>query len=158
MATHGPPCIRNQRENAVNGKPQMRGRKSPIWRKEGALSLRRGKQIAEQKRKKSSWKMLKSECPNEGRKSPNWGKTEKQLHSHTQWTYARIVNEKERVHVLEIPIMCTILHFQWTFLPQSVMEVQFPGYRHFVLPTHNTVSWGTWLPLSTLCGVTQVLL
>ena len=47
-----------------------------------------------------------------GRKSPNWGKGEKQLHSHTQWTYARIVNEKERVHVLEIPIMCTILHFQ----------------------------------------------
>ena len=70
-----------------------------------------------------------------GRKSPNWGKGEKQLHSRTQWTYARIVNEKERVHVLEIPIMCTILHFQWTFLPQSAMEGKFPPYRPFVLPT-----------------------
>ena len=88
-----------------------------------------------------------------GRKSPNWGKGEKQLHSRTQWTYARFVNEKERVHVLTIPIMCTIPHFQWKCLPQSVMEVQFPGYRHFVLPTHNTVSWGTWLRAGSLKSV-----
>ena len=70
-----------------------------------------------------------------GRKSPNWRKGEKQLHSRTQWTYARFVNEKERVHVLTIPIMCTILHFQWTFLPQSAMEGKFPCFRPFVLPT-----------------------
>ena len=85
-----------------------------------------------------------------GRKSPNWRKGEKQLHSRTQWTYARFVNEKERVHVLTISIMCTILHFQWKFLPQSVMEGKFPGYRPFVLPTHNTVSWGTWLLLTPI--------
>ena len=40
--------------NEGKGKPQMRGRESPNWRKEDAFSLRRGKQIAEQKRKKSS--------------------------------------------------------------------------------------------------------
>merc|ERR1719341_1514213 len=39
--------------NERMGKPQMRGRESPNWRKEDAFSLRRGKQIAEQKRKKS---------------------------------------------------------------------------------------------------------
>ena len=31
MATHGPPCIRNQRQNAVHGRPQMRGWESPKW-------------------------------------------------------------------------------------------------------------------------------
>ena len=84
MATHGPPCIRNQKEtgtwkapNEGKGKSQMRGRESPNWRKEDALSLRRGKQIAEQKRKKSSWKMLKSECPNEGKEKPKLGEGRK---------------------------------------------------------------------------------
>ena len=56
--------------NERMGKPQMRGRESPNWRKEDAFSLRRGKQIAEQKRKKSSWKMPKSECPNERKEKP----------------------------------------------------------------------------------------
>ena len=38
-------------------------------------------------------------------------------------------------HVLTIPIMCTVVHFQCNFLPQSAIEEKFPGYRPFVLPT-----------------------
>ena len=75
----------------------------------------------------------------------NWRKGQKQLHSRTQCTFASFVTEKVRLHVLTIPIMCTFIHFLCIFLPQSTSEPQFPCFRHFVLPTHNTVSWGTWL-------------
>ena len=71
-----------------------------------------------------------------GRKSPNWRKEEKQLHSRTRCTCARLVNEKVRDHVLSRPILCVVVHFQLKFLPQSAMEEKFPGYRPFVLPTH----------------------
>ena len=43
------------------------------------------------------------ECPNERMGNPNWRKGEKQLHSCTQWTYARFVTEKVRVHQLCAP-------------------------------------------------------
>ena len=79
------------------------------------------------------------------REVENWPKGEKRLHSRTQWTYARVVTEKVGVHVLTIPIMCTFTHFLCIFLPQSTSKPQFPCFWHFVLPTHNTVSWGTWL-------------
>ena len=115
---------------------------------ESLIGWRRVMSWAKETGKCSTWK-----APNErvgkpqmrGGESPNERRGEKQLHRRTQWTYARFVTEKVRVHVLTIPIMCPFLHFQSNFLPQSAMEVQFPGYRHFVLPTHNTVSWGTWL-------------
>ena len=79
------------------------------------------------------------------REVENWPKGEKRLHSRTQLTYARVVTEKVGVHVLTIPIMCTFTHFLCIFLPQSTSKPQFPCFWHFVLPTHNTVSWGTWL-------------
>ena len=112
------------------------------------------KQISLQVWQKSSWTNMKEirlentvvwKAQTGGRKGPNWGKEEKQLHSRTQWTCARLVNEKVRVHVLRRPILCGVVHFQWTFLPQSAMEEIFPALRPFVLPTHNHVSWGTWL-------------
>ena len=77
----------------------------------------------------------------------NWPKGEKGLHSRTQLTYARVITEKVGVHVLTIPIMCTFTHFLCIFLPQSTSKPQCPCFWHFVLPTHNTVSWGTWLGL-----------
>ena len=79
------------------------------------------------------------------REVENWPKGEKGLHSRTQLTYARVITEKVGVHVLTIPIMCTFTHFLCIFLPQSTSKPQFPCFWHFVLPTHNTVSWGTWL-------------
>ena len=103
------------------------------------------KQISLQVWQKSSWTNMKEirlentvvwKAQTGGRKSPNWGKEEKQFHSRTQCTCARLVNEKVRVHVLSRPILCGVVHFQWKFLPQSAMEEKFPGYRPFVLPTH----------------------
>ena len=58
--------------------PKWEGGKAPNERKgkpkleEDAFSLRRGKQMADQKRKKYSWKMPKMECPNERRGKPKW--------------------------------------------------------------------------------------
>ena len=130
---------------------QIGRRKVAIWAKEsgksGTCSLTEETNMKYESERNTVEKCRKWKWQIGRRKVANWAKGEEQLHSRTQSTYARFVNEKERVHVLAIPIMCTILHFQWNFLPQSVMEVQFPGYRHFVLPTHNTVSWGTWLGL-----------
>ena len=37
--------------------------------------------------------------------------------------------------VLTISILCLGDHFQWKKFSQSAVEVQFPGYRPFVLPT-----------------------
>ena len=65
-------CSTWKAPNERVGKPQMRGGESPNWRKEDAFSLRRGKQMADQKRKKYSWKMPKMECPNERRGKPKW--------------------------------------------------------------------------------------
>ena len=97
---------------------------------------------------KSSWKMLNMEVE-------NWPKGEKRLHSRTQLTYARVITEKVGVHLLTIPIMCTFTHFLCIFLPQSTSKPQFPCFWHFVLPTHNTVSWGTWLYLTHLEWIIQ---
>ena len=61
--------------------------------------------------------------------------------------------------VLTISILCLGDHFQWKKFSQSAREVQFPGYRPFVLPTHNQVSWGTWLawtPLNSLSAVAHL--
>ena len=107
--------------NERMGKPQMRGRESPNWRKEDAFSLRRGKQIAEQKRKKSSWKMLKSECPNEGKEKPKLGEGRKaaaqphpvDLCQVRQWKGASSrVDDTNYVHYspLSMKIFATICH------------------------------------------------
>ena len=88
---------------------------------------------------------LKNAVANWRKGVANWRKGEKQLHSRTQCSFASFVTEKVRLHVLTIPIMCTFIHFLCIFLPQLTSEPQFPCFRHFVLPTHNTVSWGTWL-------------
>ena len=93
---------------------------------------------------------LKNAVANWRKGVANWRKGEKQLHSRTQCTFASFVTEKVRLHVLTIPIMCTFIHFLCIFLPQSTSEPQFPCFRHLVLPTHNTVSWGTWLSVTSL--------
>ena len=54
--------------------------------------------------------------------------------------------------VLTISILCLVDHFQWKKFSQSAREVQFPGYRPFVLPTHNQVSWGTRLVILVVRG------
>ena len=102
------------------------------------------KEIQLKKSEKCKWQIG-------GAQVANWRRGEKQLYSRTQCTCARLVNEKVRVYVSSRPILCGVVHFQWTFLPQSAMEEIFPALRPFVLPTHNHVSWGTWL-LNTWIG------
>ena len=51
--------------------------------------------------------------------------------------------------VLTISILCLGDHFQWKKFSQSAVEVQFPGYRPFVLPTLFTRGSGNltrWQP------------
>ena len=53
-----------------------------------------------------------------------------------------------RDFVLTIPILCPTYHFQWKILAKRHPVVLFTSYMTFVLPTHNQVSWGTWLIIS----------
>ena len=105
-----------------------------------ALKARKGRNPVE--------KIPKYKCQIGGAQVANWRKGEKQLYSRTQCTFASLVNEKVRVHVSSRPILCGVVHFQWKFLSQSAMEEKFPALRPFVLPTHNQVSWGTWLTVT----------
>ena len=50
-----------------------------------------------------------------------------------------------RDFVLTIPILCPTYPFQWKILAKRHPVVLFTSYMTFVLPTHNQVSWGTWL-------------
>ena len=101
--------------------------------------------------KKSSWTNAKSRSGKsaEGQVA-NRPKGEKQLYSRNQWTCVSFFNWKLIALVLTISILCLGDHFQWKKFSQSAVEVQFPGYRPFVLPTHNQVSWGTWLKIHPL--------
>ena len=90
-------------------------------------------------RKEVAYRAKESGKPGEGRKAA--------LQPHPV-QFCEFCQRQVWDHVLTIPIMCTVFHFQCNFLPQSAVEVQFPGYRAFVLPTHNQVSWGTWLLVS----------
>ena len=112
-----------------------------IWQQKQIWNMSR-KEIQLKKSEKCKWQIG-------GAQVANWRKGEKQLYSRTQCTFASLVNEKVRVHVSSRPILCVVVNFQWKFLPQSATEEKFPGYRPFVLPTHNHVSWGTWLVLPT---------
>ena len=101
--------------------------KHSVWQRKQIWNMDR-KEIQLKKCQEQKWQIGRQEVA-------NWAKGEKQLYSRNQWTCVSFFRWKLIALVLTISILCLGDHFQWKKFSQSAVEVQFPGYRLFVLPT-----------------------
>ena len=120
--------------------------KHAVWQRKQIWNMDR-KEIHMKKCQQQKWQIGRQQVA-------NWAKGEKQLYSRNQWTCVSFFNWKLIALVLTISILCLGDHFQWKKFSQSAVEVQFPGYRPFVLPTLFTRGSGNltgWLHTLLQC-------
>ena len=101
---------------------------------------------------KSSWRK------NQFTEAANWRKTISQLHSHTKWNFLSLVHDKIKFHMLGLPIICTVIHFQWKCWHNQPQKFSYPDIGHSFSPPSSQEGWGTWLNqtrLFLLLSITQ---